>query len=329
MTDFDPTPHLPACAQAESRPMRQALHAIFVLMDNAPGVDLQIAALHSPGELSEQMEVIARVDALGNTSTADLREILRQARGANISRRRPANILVRPDPSEPHPWLFVDDLPTARALALSREFSALVIETSKGNCQVRLLADRSMSQAERGQAQKNLQVRLQSDSGSTSGEKWGRLPGFTNQKQAKAGQWTNLLADSVGVHPTLNTDALFSLAPGGCTPQSLSLRSPDSDRLPAGRLAGSLPVGALARTKTDFARDALSKPLPDADEGAAGWRQEFADACQALRAGLPRAEIVSGLAERALARGKRRTSADAERYASMVLRAAAAAVAKP
>jgi hypothetical protein len=48
----------------------------------------------------------------------------------------------------------------------------------------------------------------------------------------------------------------------------------------------------------------------------------MAAACQALRAGIPRDEILRAIADRALARGKRRTEADAFKYSQATLRAA-------
>ncbi len=322
MQNFDPTPYLPAWAQAESRPMQQALHFIFALMDAAPGVDLQLAALRNPKTPRETMREIGMIDGEGGTTTADLRNLLTACRAENAGRR--SNILVRPDPSQEHPWLLIDDLPTLRALALAKEIGALVIETSRGNCQVRLLADRCLDQHQRGADQKTLQDRLQSDSGSVQGDKWGRLPGFTNQKQDKRGQWTNLLADSVGVHPPINTNALFSLHPQGGVCTSSPLSPSPAVAAPSRHSAGSPSLSAAngARTKQDFARDALAKPLPAANENAQGWRQEYADCCQALRAGLPDAQIIEMLAARALDRGKRSTPAAAQQYAQMVLNAA-------
>lgn len=212
MQNFDPTPCLPHWARAESRPMRQAIYTIEQIMLRSPGVDLQIAALHRPGTGDERLEMLGTVDAMGNT-TDDLREILRQARGANCSKRSPANILFRPDPSQSHPWLFCDYLGTERLLALASQIAGIAIQTSEGNGQARLLADRPMSQDERGAAQRVLSLHLDGDPGSVSGEKWGRLPGFTNQKPGKQGQWTNILCDTTGIQPAVIADRLLSLAP--------------------------------------------------------------------------------------------------------------------
>jgi hypothetical protein len=306
--------------------MQQALAMIFRLMDGAPGIDMQIAAIHRPSTPDEQMEMIGRVDGI-ETPASELLELLRRARGANISARAPSNIVIRPDPAADHPWLFLDDLPTSRALDLSRNFVALVVETSRGNCQMRLLADHPLTKGERTQAQTILQQRIQGDPGSVSGEKWGRLPGFTNQKPGKQGQWTNLIWDSAGLAQPLPCGRVLSLAPQGGVCSCLSSLSPASPRPQGGERAGSpRPSAALSSlspratiNKADCAREALARPLPDANGQQAGWRQEFADACQALRAGLPNAEILSMLASRAIERGKRRTTPEAQKYAEHIL----------
>jgi hypothetical protein len=300
--------------------MRQAIYAAKQIMLHAPGCDLQIAALHRPGSGDERLEVLGAIDPMGGTTADDLREILRQARGANINKRSPANILFRPDPSRPHPWLFIDDLSTERLLALSSQIAGIAIETSKGNGQVRLLADRPMNQAERGAAQKILRDRLGGDPGSISGEKWGRLPGFTNQKPGKQGQWTNIIADTTGLRPAVPADR-FSLAPRGVrAPIYPSPAAAASSRPAAVSPSPVSPSPGL--TKADYARAALQRGGPAASEGAGGYRQDMAAACQSLRAGIPRDEILRAIADRALARGKRRTEADALKYAQATLRAA-------
>jgi hypothetical protein len=120
--------------------MRQAIYAAKQIMLHAPGCDLQIAALHRPGTGDERLEVLGAIDPMGGTTADDLREILRQARGANINKRSPANILFRPDPTQPHPWLFIDDLSTEPLLALSSQVAVIAIETSLDRVVTRYLA---------------------------------------------------------------------------------------------------------------------------------------------------------------------------------------------
>lgn len=108
-----------------------------------------------------------------------------------------ANIWVRPNPEIDHPWLLLDDLPLAVANKLAGKYQCLVVETSKANCQVRLLANINLSREQRKIVQQELVKILSSkdinaDYGSTAGCKWGRLPGFRNRKPNRDA-WTNLL----------------------------------------------------------------------------------------------------------------------------------------
>lgn len=295
-------------ARTESRPTQQSVAMIQALLEHAPGVKLEIGALHRPATPDEQLEIIG---SIFDPDPYVIRELLRRCRGANMNRPRPANVLVRPDPAADHPWLLVDDLPVGRALALADAYAALVVETSRDNEQVRLLATRPLSCDERTSAQRALQLRLRSDEGSIAGDKWGRLAGFTNRKESKFGQWTNLIVDSTRSRPAIPADALLALAPTLSPPGGRTSASP------------SRPLTAAAKkTKADWGREALSRPLPGAAEGAAGYRQEFADCCQALRAQLPHEEIIEAIAARAQERGKRRNKRQALLYAVNLLRAA-------
>jgi len=104
-----------------------------------------------------------------------------------------ANIWIRPPAEQLHPWLFIDDLPLTTAIKLTRKYQCIVIETSQGNCQVRLLAKVGMSKIDRKIVQVSLVKLLGADVGSTAGCKWGRLPGFRNRKPDRDA-WTNLIA---------------------------------------------------------------------------------------------------------------------------------------
>ena len=106
-----------------------------------------------------------------------------------------ANIWIRPSPDLPHPWLFLDDIPLSLALNLNKKYQCILVETSQGNCQIRLLASESLSKEQRKVVQVELVKLLGSnaDFGSTAGCKWGRLPGFRNRKPNRD-CWTNLLS---------------------------------------------------------------------------------------------------------------------------------------
>jgi len=116
-----------------------------------------------------------------------------------------AQIYIRPVPADSHPWLFLDDVPKKTALAISEKYASVVVETSENNCQIRLLADVNLTVAERSTIQKILAPKINADSGSTAGDKWGRLAGFKNRKPKKKGWWTRLVADTTQVNPTFNS----------------------------------------------------------------------------------------------------------------------------
>lgn len=204
-------------------------------------------------------------------------------------------ILVRPAAEEDHPWLLLDDVPETKAMAIANKYAALVVETSKikgtgeGNCQVRLLADRPLSADERLAIQNDLVARLrlagsQADTGSVSGVKLGRLPGFRNRKPGRD-NWTNLLADTTATAPRF------------------AVVSP-----PAAQVEESGGRGIPDR------REATTT-IKVSGDGEGGFVNEFSFACHCLRAGWQEEAIVEAIAQHALERKKRPTLAQAIRYA--------------
>jgi hypothetical protein len=128
------------------------------------------------------------------TITNDITGLLKWARFQNA--RQLAQIYVRPQPQTKHPWLFFDDVAKAMALRISQKYAAVVVETSKGNCQIRLLSSVELDSSERAMVQKNIAPKIMADRASTAGEKWGRLAGFQNRKPGKEGWWTTIVADT-------------------------------------------------------------------------------------------------------------------------------------
>jgi hypothetical protein len=221
-------------------------------------------------------------------------------RRANASAQ--ANIWVRPDPAAAHPWLFLDDVPLQLARRIADKYAAVVVETSKGNCQIRLLASRALDTRERGQVQRALRTLLgtQADAGSTAGDKWGRLAGFRNRKPG-ADYWTNLVVD------TATGDAAPRLDP---TPHLD--RSPPSPSHPQRGLVVGL----------DKALPSAARRPRGAEDGGGGYVEEFAFACHALRASVAFDDVVERVASHALERGKRPSADSARRYAESVVHAA-------
>jgi hypothetical protein len=219
-------------------------------------------------------------------------------------------ILIRPAAEEDHPWLLLDDVPAEKAMAIANKYAALVVETSKikgtseGNCQVRLLADRPLRADERRAIQNDLVARLRlagsrADTGSVSGVKLGRLPGFRNRKPGKS-NWTNLLADTTATAPRY------------------AVVSPPAEQ--AEETGGrGIPTPA-----PDVPDRSTCRPADRSSDGEGGYIKDFAHACHLLRAGRPEHEVIATVAERAMRRGKRRTLAQAMQYAQMTVKKALA-----
>lgn len=283
-------------------PARQALTMIAALRYQLPaGAALQLGLLPHVGRDNQgQMQTLVLLPG------EDSERHLRQARGAQM--RADAQVYVRPDPTQPHPWLFVDDLPQAAAAALARQKACLVVRTSPGNCQVRLLADRPLTAEERTACQRALVQRLGGDPGSVAGDKWGRLAGFTNRKPDKLGHWTELLADSSAAMTPAMTAVLLGVAIGA---------GPVSP--PVGG-----PYSAPASGRPASARGGLGFA---ADPAARGWTDRhvasFTFACRSLaRDRLSDDEIIQRMGGWLLRHGKRPTEAGALKLARAIFAAA-------
>jgi len=118
-----------------------------------------------------------------------------------------ADVFFRPHATVSHPVLFLDDVPIKKAFGVSERYSACVIETSSGNTQIWMLADRNLSKDERKNAQTYLSKLGYSDPGSVSGNHLGRLCGFKSQKRKC---WVNLVRASSRsrYHPIIKNTSL-------------------------------------------------------------------------------------------------------------------------
>jgi hypothetical protein len=93
---------------------------------------------------------------------------------------RPARWLPDGTPAA-WPIVFLDDVCIEIVKQIKKR--ALVVETSPDSHHVWLPTNRSLSENERHAEQARLQPLLRSDPASTSGEHFGRLPGFVNHKR--------------------------------------------------------------------------------------------------------------------------------------------------
>ena len=219
-----------------------------------------------------------------------------------------AQVWVRPAPDVDHAWLFADDVPTAEAVAFAARRAALVIETSPNNCQLRILADRPMTPAERTAAQRVLRLHLGGDGGSISGGKWGRLAGFSNQKPGKTGWWTRLLCLDLASRP-VSADRLLA--------EALAL-APAPAFFPREGGEGVRPHGScsVGRGQSDGPATAPG-----------GSRDDFRFACDQIRSGTDQQAIISAITAAAMSRGKRRNESGCREYAERTVRNAASRVA--
>lgn len=271
----------------ETKPRKQTDIFVMALLSHCNAVEIQVA-----WNLETEFEKWSSVRVA--SSLAEF-EPLRGWLGAQNARQN-GQILIRPAAEEDHPWLLLDDVPEAKAMAISRKYAALVVWTSKnkdtgeGNCQVRLLADRPLSANERLAIQGEIVARLRgaeirADTGSTSGVKMGRLPGFRNRKPGRD-NWTNLLADTTATAPR---HAVVS-------PPSARAEEPGGRGIPDLRPAKAVHGSGEA-------------------DGEGGYVNEFSFACNRLRDGWSEHAIIAEIAEHAIRRGKRRTLSQALKYA--------------
>ncbi|MCP4547311.1 MAG: hypothetical protein GY835_12705, partial [bacterium] len=115
------------------------------------------------------------------------------ARAQNVHR---AEVYVRPARGYTWPLVFLDDVATPRARAVTHKYDALVVETSPaGGCHIWLACARRLVESSRLTAQRWLAQRIAADLGSISGEHLGRLAGFKNWK--RNGTWVNVLGASL------------------------------------------------------------------------------------------------------------------------------------
>ena len=292
-------------------PREQAHAMIAALRSRLGDVSLEIGALHgiqTDGSSMWARTLAPATDPAGLLSWAGFHQV-----------RHGAQILIRPDPARSHPWLLVDDIPVADALRFAERRAAIVVETSPGNCQLRVLADRILSEEERKLAQRALCAHLGGDEDSTAGDKWGRLPGFRNQKPDRPMRpWTNLLRANL-TERLVSADALLgegsSEAAGPVGPVGLA---EDHQAVAAPALLSPPGAGRIASAFSP-ARPGRS-PIRGTDRS----KIHFAFACHALRRGENPPSIARKIAERALQDGKRPDESSAVAYAFCVVAAAQA-----
>lgn len=129
------------------------------------------------------------------------------------------NIFIRPARSLCHPILFLDDVPVETARSSIARYWSIAVQTSAGNTQLWIVADRAMDERDRGQAQRELRrVFRVGDYASTGGEHFGRAPGFRNRKPAHNDWTTVLCASERGGQFVVPSLSAASRVPPPCVP---------------------------------------------------------------------------------------------------------------
>ena len=263
-------------------PLQQTTAFVAFMLEHA--AEMEFAAAHYvllAGMDKSKVDWL-RESRLRVRSLDDLGRLLPWLRAQNASEG--LNIWVRPASSlGEHPMLMLDDLQRDRALAVANKYRAAIIETSPGNCQCWLTCSRSLTREQRQDVLRVLCDLVGADSGAISEPRWGRLPGFRQQKPEKPGSWTNLL--SISDAPLFSPTPYLRADGGGP-----SLR----------------PLGG--------------RVVPSTDDGVDMSRREFGYACHALRAGVGPERVEQRIAARVAASGRHKSRDYAARTVRAALR---------
>ena len=234
---------------------------------------------------------------LGHERPRDRAEVEKSLGWGWVKNRGGHNVYIRPARGQDWPVVFLDDLPPRKAVGIAHKYSALVVETSSGNCQVWIRTARALSETERAAVQKVLVVLSGADPGSVSGDHFGRAAGYRNRKKGRNDfcVWVLLATNGAALDPSPhltaalpNTEASVRSTPAGAT----------------GRGAGG---DAKSESEMEY-RHCLAR---------LGWAQR--------RGRDPVGEfpfLIGNIADRAVERGKRKTRAEALRYAELTVQRA-------
>ncbi len=223
---------------------------------------------------------------VGHDRQRDACEIRRSCGWAWVKNREGHDVYMRPARGDAWPVVFLDDLPPAKALAISQKYAALVVETSQQNCQIWIATATPLDELQRGQAQGRLLTLVGADPGSKSGDHFGRAPGYKNRKPGRGGWLVRVIAATSGTR--------LDASPYLMTPATRPMAGP------------SLPQGG-AGAFTGYSASRASKSAP-AGESEREYRYCLSRFGWALRTGRdPSGEVpylVANLSDRAAMRGK-------------------------
>ena len=190
------------------------------------------------------------------------------------------DVYIRPARNFDWPLAFLDDVTLNDAVRLAREVCCLAVQTSAGSCHVWIATDTPLAEDGRAQVQRTLAQRggergTFGDLASVSGEHFGRLAGYRNQKPGRdfwvAIAFASRVTKRLAVQPLL-----------GDAESPPVMQEPS--RVSTIRRSAPLVLGGM-------------------DRSASG--EDWALAMRALERGCDVAELVELLVDRARARGKR------------------------
>ena len=156
---------------------------------------------------------------LSHERPRDRDEVLKSAPWGWVKNSEGCNVYLRPARGKGWPIIFLDDLSPRKAHGISRKYSSLIIETSRDNCQCWIKCNRVMNESQRASVQSRLARMVGADVGSTSGEHFGRAPGFRNKKDGRDDFMIRVLAatsnGSLDVAPYIASDPTPHPSPVG------------------------------------------------------------------------------------------------------------------
>lgn len=258
----------------------------------AAGVNLFNFSVLAEGAMLGQARARARAEVMLSLPWA----AAKNAQGCGVY-MRPARFCLDGQTAS-WPIVFFDDVGAVTASKIQTKYSTMTIQTSPNRCHVWIACKVPLSEAQRAAAQVVLAPKIGADKGSTSGEHFGRAPGFKNQK--RGGAWVSIIKKTGG--RKLNALTIIpeeSEAVAAVVKEKRFSSSPKGGRV--------VQVAGGSESESDF--------------GFAAGRLEWAFAA-GRDISNEKKFIAEQIEARAMARGKRRNDEAARLYALRTVNAA-------
>lgn len=202
-----------------------------------------------------------------------------------------------------HRAIFVDDLKSSDLEKIPSSWARIILETSPGNFQAIFRAPSALDAAGRKKAQRAFIAHFGAgDYRASSGEQIHRWPGSMNFKRDEP--FETRLVEFIGDGEDL--PAYLISAAEVAPAENIEAPAAEKEARPHIHAIRRIPV--LQRSASTNTGDTTGSGL------------EFRWALVRLRRGIPRSQIIEEIANKALARGKRKNRLDAEQYAALTVR---------